>query len=87
MPLHGRTDPRAWDVVLDGHGCIDAFEIETRLSDIQSVERRVMLKSRDDAVVTHVVLVIADTRPLDTRTALAALASGHCPARNGVIVL
>jgi transcriptional regulator with XRE-family HTH domain len=62
VPLHGRTDLRAWDAVLDGHGCIDAFEIETRLADVQATERRVMLKSRDDTVVAHTFLVIADTR-------------------------
>jgi hypothetical protein len=48
--------------VLDGTGCVDAFEIETRLADLQAVERRTMLKIRDDASVRHVFLVIADTR-------------------------
>lgn len=62
VPLHGRTDLRAWDAVLDGHGCIDSFEIETRLADVQATERRVMLKSRDDAVVAHTFIVIGDTR-------------------------
>ena len=69
VPLHGRTDRRAWDAVLDGHGCIDAFEIETRLANVQATERRVMLKSRDDAVVAHTFLVIGDTRA--NREALA----------------
>lgn len=48
VPLFGRTDLRAWDAVADGHGCVDAFEAETRLADLQSVERRAMLKLRDD---------------------------------------
>ena len=69
VPLHGRSDPRAWDAVLDGHGCVDAFEVESRLVDIQAVERRVMLKLRDDGVVVHVFLVVADTRA--NRAALA----------------
>jgi transcriptional regulator with XRE-family HTH domain len=62
VPLHGRTDLRAWDAVLDAHGCVDAFEVETRLADLQATERRVMLKARDDPTVGHVFLVVADTR-------------------------
>ena len=69
VPLHGRSDRRAWDAVLDGHGCVDAFEVETRLADIQATERRVMLKLRDDSVVSHVFVVVADTRA--NRAALA----------------
>jgi transcriptional regulator with XRE-family HTH domain len=70
VPLHGRSDPRAWDAVLDGHGCVDAFEVETRLSDIQATERRVMLKFRDDSVVNHIFLVVADTKA--NRAAIAS---------------
>ena len=70
VPLAGAADRRAWDVVLDGTGCVDAFEIETRLADLQTVERRTMLKLRDDARVQHVFLVVADTRW--NRMALAA---------------
>ena len=69
VPLHGRSDPRAWDAVQDGHGCVDAFEIETRLADVQATERRTMLKFRDDTTVQHVFLVVADTRA--NRAALA----------------
>ena len=76
VPLHGRSDPRAWDAVLDGHGCVDAFEVETRLADVQATERRVMLKFRDDAVVAHTFLVIGDTR-----ANRAALAIGREPLR------
>jgi transcriptional regulator with XRE-family HTH domain len=76
VPIHGRADLRAWDAVLDGHGCVDAFEMETRLADVQATERRVMLKSRDDAVVTHTFLVIGDTR-----ANRAALAIGREPLR------
>ena len=72
VPLQGRSDLRAWDAVLDGHGCVDAFEVETRLSDIQATERRAMLKFRDDAIVSHVFLVVADTK-----ANRAALASGR----------
>lgn len=70
VPLVGRTDRRAWDAVVDGHDCIDAFEVETRLADVQAMQRRVMLKLRDDSVARHVFLVIADTRT--NRAALRA---------------
>jgi transcriptional regulator with XRE-family HTH domain len=62
VPLFGRTDRRAWDAVLDGHGCVDAVEAETRIRDLQATTRRIALKSRDDATVGHVVLLMADTR-------------------------
>jgi transcriptional regulator with XRE-family HTH domain len=62
VALAGVTDARAWDAVGDGHGCVDAFEAETRLADLQSTERRVLRKFRDDPTVQHVVLVVAETR-------------------------
>lgn len=62
VPLLGVTDARAWDAVGDGHGCVDAFEAETRLADLQAIERRVLRKFRDDPSVQHVVLVIAESR-------------------------
>jgi hypothetical protein len=68
--LFGRTDLRAWDAVVDSTGCPDAFEVETRLWDLQSMERRAMLKLRDDATIQHVFLVVADTKA--NRRALAA---------------
>jgi hypothetical protein len=70
VPLPGQGDRRAWDAVLDGAGCRDAFEAETRLFDLQATERRVMLKLRDDATIRHVFLVVADTKA--NRQALAA---------------
>lgn len=69
VPLLGRDDPRAWDAVADGTGCHDGIEAETRLSDLQATERRVMLKLRDDASIQHVFMVVADTRA--NRAALA----------------
>lgn len=63
-------DLRAWDVVLDGHGCVDAMEGITRFGDAQAIQRRAMLKLRDDPSVRHLFLVIADTRA--NRAALAA---------------
>lgn len=69
VPLSGVSDRRAWDAVFATDRCLDAFEIETRLADIQAVERRVLLKLRDDSEVRHVFLVVADTRA--NRLALA----------------
>ena len=63
-------DLRAWDVVLDGHGCVDAIEAITRFGDAQAIQRRAMLKLREDTVVRHLFLVIADTRL--NRSALSA---------------
>jgi len=69
VPLFGRRDPRAWDAVADGTGCADGIEAETRLSDLQATERRIMLKVRDDASIHHVLMLVADTRA--NRAALA----------------
>jgi transcriptional regulator with XRE-family HTH domain len=69
VPLFGVDDRRAWDAVADGHGCVDAVEAETRLRDLQAAERRIGLKARDDATISHVMLLVADTRA--NRQALA----------------
>lgn len=62
VPLHGRADPRAWDAIVRSPECVDGFEAETRLGDLQATERRIRLKHRDDATVGHVFLVVAATR-------------------------
>lgn len=64
VPLAGvaAPDARAWDAVIDGHGCRDGIEAETRLADVQAVVRRAKLKRRDDDAVRHLVLLVADTR-------------------------
>lgn len=62
VPLHGQTDGRAWDAFLDGTGCTDAIEAETRLRDLQAMERKITRKLRDDLSVQHVILLVADTR-------------------------
>ncbi len=69
VPLHGQTDARAWDAVIDRTGCVDAIEAETRLRDLQATERKIARKLRDDATIQHVVLLVADTRT--NRRALA----------------
>ena len=62
VPLRGVGDPRSWDGIVEGHGCRDAVEAETRLSDIQATERRFGAKLRDDPSVRHLIVVAADTR-------------------------
>jgi transcriptional regulator with XRE-family HTH domain len=98
----GPGDYRAWDVRLDGLGSV-GIDVETRLRDIQAVQRRSEAKWRDSGV-DRVVLVVAGTRgnraivrehrgalfstfPADTREVLAALREGRLPERNGIILL
>jgi len=77
-------------------------EAETRLRDIQALERRVALKKRDGNL-TRVVLLVADTRanralirslgstvqgafPVPGRVALDALAAGRDPGGDALIL-
>jgi transcriptional regulator with XRE-family HTH domain len=62
VPLHGQSDSRAWDAIVEGTGCVDAIEAETRLRDLQATERKVGRKLRDDTTVQHLILLVADTR-------------------------
>lgn len=103
MPIPIPGDLRA----LDGQSWIEremlAVEAETRLQDIQSLERRVVLKRRD-VRANRLVLLVADTAhnreilgahrealrgsfPLDTREVLAFLARGQMPPDDGIVVL
>jgi hypothetical protein len=61
VPLHGRTDSRAWDGVLELRRERDAVEAETRIRDGQAMWRRASLKLRDDPTISHVFLLVADT--------------------------
>ena len=101
MPIAG--DRRAWDAVVRLGGRRAGCEAETRLADIQSLERRLALKLRDGGVDV-LILVVADTAhdrgvlrehrealrpllPLDGRHILAALAHGRLPDTNGIVVV
>ena len=53
-------DRRAWDAVIEGPGWRLGVEAETRLVDVQSLERRVALKERDGDV-SAVILLVNDT--------------------------
>ncbi len=103
VPLPIPGDRRAWDAVIGLGGRQAGCEAETRLTDIQALERRVALKARDGDVDV-VILVVADTAnnravldrerealrallPFDGRDVLKALRSGLLPRGGGLIVL
>ena len=103
VPLPIPGDRRAWDAVAALSGGDVAFEAETRLLDVQALDRRIALKRRDGGI-ERVVLVTADSAanrravelhrgdlttsfPLDARAVLRALRSGRAPAENGIVML
>ena len=72
VPLPITGDRRAWDGLVRLGGRRAGCEAETRLTDIQALERRLALKLRDGAVDV-LLLIVADTVP--NREVLAAIAS------------
>ena len=101
MPIAG--DSRAWDVVLRGPGVSIGVEAETRLRDLQAVDRRIMLKLRDSGFDRAIILVgatrtnrlilreigesVRANYPVSSRQALDALANGRDPGGNAIMVL
>ena len=96
-------DLRAWDAVLDGRGWSRPAELESRIRDIQALQRRIRIKCRD-AGVSDVLLIVAGSRynrhvnggaaddladmfPVRSREALAALRSGMPPNGSAIVVL
>ena len=103
VPLERPGDQRAWDAVITGAGSPIAVEAETRLVDVQALQRRIALKVRDGGYAA-VILLVADTRsnriairaagqglltmlPVDDRDALARLAEGTDPGGGALIRL
>ena len=100
MPITG--DRRSADVVIAGLGFEILVEAETRLADIQALERAIAGKRRDLGI-GRVILLVSDTRhnravvasvpelgrhfPLGTRAVLAALAKGRESGADGLVVL
>ncbi len=95
-------DQRAWDGYLSGPGTV-GIDAETRLHDIQALQRRCEAKARDSGV-DRIVLLVADTHhnrrvlrehrealrstfPQDTRAMLASLRAGKLPTASGIVVL
>jgi hypothetical protein len=104
-PSGGRAtlDRRAWDAIIEGRDWGVAVEAETRLFDIQALERRIALKQRDGAVAVVILLVndtannrrilqlddlgLRDRFPGSARSALKQLAAGLPPAASTLLVL
>jgi hypothetical protein len=99
----GPMDLRAWDATVSGRGWTIGVEAETRVADLQSLQRRLSLKLRDGAV-DALILVLNDSRhhrelvgsadaalraafPTDARSALRALRRGERPAAGAVVLL
>ena len=103
VPLGIPGDLRAWDGAIDGIGWWRPVEAESRLRDVQAVQRRTRLKCRD-AGVSDVILLVADTRhnrhvlrthadtlaelfPCRPREVLTALRAGRAPTGSGILIL
>ncbi|MEA2026359.1 MAG: hypothetical protein U9O18_06680, partial [Chloroflexota bacterium] len=101
--IGGFGDLRAWDVELEHRGGRVGVDAETRLYDIQALQRRCEAKLRDSIAQRLVLLVAAtshnravlrqhrgallSTFPLDTVQVMSALEHGELPAANGIVVL
>ena len=100
--IGGAGDLRAWDIQFDGPGSI-GIDAETRLYDIQALQRRFEAKWRDSGV-DRIVLLVASSRhnrrvladyrdalrstfPADTPEIMAALRRGRLPGSNGIVIL
>jgi transcriptional regulator with XRE-family HTH domain len=103
VPLPIPGDRRAWDGLLRLDGRRAGCEAETRITDVQALERRLALKLRDGEVDV-LILLVSDTSwnrrvlaahreglrtllPFDGREVLRALASGYVPNESGLLVL
>lgn len=100
VPLVG--DLRAWDASIGGVGWTVFVDAETRIRDVQALQRRTALKARDTGT-DRVILLIADTRtnravlaslseplihdPVPGRTILTSLEAGRDPGGSGVVLL
>jgi transcriptional regulator with XRE-family HTH domain len=100
IPITG--DRRSADAVIDGFDVAAMVEAETRLGDIQALERGIAGKQRD-MQIERVVLLVADTRhnrhviesvpelsrrfPIGTRACLAAFTRGRDPGGDCLVVL
>jgi len=100
MPIPG--DLRAGDGAIELPSALILVEAETRVTDIQAVERKALLKARDIAA-DRVILLLNDTPhnrrvlelhpelrdrfPISQRRCMAALARGEDPRGNAIVML
>lgn len=97
------SDRRAWDTTIAGPGWQCAVEAETRVRDVQALERRLALKVRD-GTVNSVILLLLDSEhnrrtltqegaslrlrfPGSARITLRRLALGQPPKENALLLL
>jgi transcriptional regulator with XRE-family HTH domain len=100
VPIPG--DRRAADATVEAQAFAAVVEAETRLGDVQAVERRARSKARDLGA-DRVILLVADTRhnraviastpglverfPVSTRACLRALARGEDPGGDCLVII
>lgn len=102
-PVGIAGDSRAWDATIVGLDRPVRVEAETRLRDLQAVDRRIALKEDTDRA-TVVLLVLADTEnnrrvirehrrllegryPVTPRSVLTDLRSARAPRGNGILLI
>ncbi|HEY7827468.1 MAG TPA: helix-turn-helix transcriptional regulator [Candidatus Limnocylindrales bacterium] len=103
VPVGGAGDLRAWDLVISNGQDRVAVEAETRLTDLQAVQRRIALKSRDSGIGTVILLLAAsrtnrnavrlfhdavmESFPVPGSEVLGDLRMGRLPSGSTVILL
>ena len=103
VPLPISGDLRAWDATLRGPTFVVGVEAETRLRDVQALDRRLGLKERDGGLDRLILLVLgsrsnratlrsyADTFrarfPVEGSRALELLGAGADPGGNALVIL
>ena len=102
IPIPIAGDRRSGDATISAARWTALVEAETRLGDLQQVERRAAAKQRDLGA-ERLILLVSDTRhnravlrlhpelaerfPIDQRRCLSALAQGEDPDGDAIIVL
>jgi transcriptional regulator with XRE-family HTH domain len=103
VPLPIANDKRSWDACIQLRDQVVGIEAETRLRDLQAIERRLALKKRDGRL-DRVLLLLADTRwnraivrehgprlassfPVSGTATLEALAAGRDPGGDAIVLL
>jgi len=102
VPVPLRGDLRSADGVATARAFDATIEAETRLDDVQAVERRLRSKQRDlgtkraillvsdtrnNRAVIHAVTNLSEQFPIGTRVCLAALARGADPGGDCLVIL
>ena len=103
VPIAIGGDRRALDALITGAGVRIGVEAETRIRDVQALQRELEQKRRDARLDRVILLVLASRAnhrllrdgaqalrralPLHTRGVLAALRRGRDPGSDGIVVL